>query len=254
MMKIIQVAPENIEKSNFVSYRNINYKVEDLEDHVRITFIVLADDKYKSNELAVNLYKDQHAGRINTIKVSNIDDKFSYVYYTTNFKRSSDGGTTPSNYELNVARVWMSENTEDIVVYLYFNVGNTPIYDEGIIDYQVVEKEVDQKTTFFKYCPEAYDIYKNWVVKSQIIGNPIDPSDSLSYLEEQVDILQDIVLQLVAKAGLDISNYQAILDKSSEYNVVKVKSAAKLMKELDNKARMRSAQKAYYRYQETGEF
>lgn len=92
--------------------------------------------------------------------------------------------------------------------------------------------------------------------KSKNIIFAIEPADTLSYLEPQVDILGKILFTLLGKIDgsvkenlkQEIPELETIEQVFADYSVLNIKSVDKCLEEMNTKAKVRRLQQDYYNY------
>ena len=98
----------------------------------------------------------------------------------------------------------------------------------------------------FNFCSEAKAIAEKWHAKKIYLGD-IDVNSSISYLENQVDVLYKIIEKIVEKTGVDVSEYKDVLDAVENSSSLKVNTIEKITSKLNrDKALVRHCQEEYY--------
>ena len=144
--------------------------------------------------------------------------------------------------------IWIPSNTSDsILIFPHTRTTEAGNQIEGM-EYEVVDLiDRDPQTTLISKVEEAGFKVEKWYLKKQTVCDLIDPYDSLSYLEGQVDVLYKIIDMLIEKTGVDVGEYQELLNNIDRYSVVNVKTLDKINSEIiTDKAKVRSIQKGYY--------
>ena len=145
--------------------------------------------------------------------------------------------------------IWVPKNvtTTPILILPHTKTTENGNRIEGF-EYEIVDLiDRDPQTTLISKVEEAGSKVEKWYLKKQTVCDLIDPYDSLSYLEGQIDVLSKIINMLIEKTGLNVEEYQEILDSIDRYSVINVKTLDKINSEIaTDKAKVRSIQKEYY--------
>ncbi len=243
--------PKTITYREFLgNHAYAEYNVKETTDIVSFYFKVI--DMNDSTKIyydnTVNINKRDYAGGIYTITLDFRDrDNPSLMLIPHLTKRNSGIGRYMTDNNINnLIRFYITDDMQDLYVYFYYyNQNETEIAGAAIIDIEP-DKYYSANHAFVSNCPELQKKMPYWNAKVDL-QNKVVAFNSISYLEDQVDILYKIIQLLVEKTDIDISEYQDILNSIETNNVVNLKSISVIKKDIDeDKANVRKAQKEYY--------
>lgn len=126
-----------------------------------------------------------------------------------------------------------------------FDVENDT-YELNKLDYTVMNVD----GFFCRYSQEYADLFNDWKLKYSNITGMTSISDSVAYLEEEVDLLYKILNVLLTRfsSEIDISEYKELLDTINSNSVINIKSKDKILNDLKtHKNRVRNLQENYYK-------
>lgn len=243
--------PKTIEYRNFLgNHAYAEYNIKETNDIVSFYFkVVDMNDStkiYYDNTVDIN--KKDCVGGVYTITLDfrNCDNPSLMLIPHLTKRKSSISRYMPDNNINNLIRFYITDDMQDLYVYFYYyNQNETEIADTTIIDLES-DKYYSADHAFVSNCPELQKKMPYWNAKVDL-QNKVVALNSISYLEDQVDILYKIIQLLIKKTGVDISEYQDILNSIETNNVVSLKSISAIKKDIDeDKANVRKAQKEYY--------
>ena len=101
-----------------------------------------------------------------------------------------------------------------------------------------------EKSSYLKSIIEKRKIKEDIIIKNDIYN-------SISYLEAQLDAVTKLLLAILKKYNIDLSdtelaNAMFAVSKANEYSVLNIKSIDKVLEEFENKKQMRELQTKYY--------
>jgi len=141
--------------------------------------------------------------------------------------------------DINFARLYIDSDTStsDMLLLTYET-------DKEYTDFTQIEIDKKYSTTYAlsENSENFKDIIDSYMNKSNMI-NEIDPYDSISYLEAQVDLLTRIVLNEVDADKLSL--YKSDLEQFDKNSVLNIKSNDSILKENEHKANVRKYQEEY---------
>ena len=165
------------------------------------------------------------------------------LIYSINYDKLETSSIEPesNNCIFELARVFIDGDTVSIVFYYpnadILNAENVELPPSIIVPEQAL----------FQYNDNARSIRDAWLLKQEIIGNIVDTSKSITYLESQIDILYKCVQKLMIAANIDNTDFNDIFAAVNENSVLAIKGTDKILDEIrTDKARIREIQKEYY--------
>lgn len=123
---------------------------------------------------------------------------------------------------------------------------NSDKYELNKLDYTTMNVD----GFFCRYSQEYRDLFNDWKLKYSNITGMTSISDSVAYLEEEVDLLYKILNVLLTRfsSEIDVSEYKELLDTINSNSVINVKSKEKILDDLKtHKNRVRDLQENYYK-------
>lgn len=200
--------------------------------------------KYNNKTFSITLDTEKNKGRVFNLLFGNDNYNDGPVLYLSSmfeFVGRRKDISTPQN-KIRVARLVFDDIDDTLYFFIQHpteeveGVQNTVINGMEIINYN---KFIGQVSSVFNKKLKAYE------TKSKLLNN-LDFYDTFSYLEAQVDILTQLLIQVLNKEEIneDLLN---VLKEANKYSVINNKPMDKLIREFDEKkAYFRNRQETYY--------
>jgi hypothetical protein len=243
MITILKYTNGSIQRTNN-PYRDIIFSITESDTVLTLSFDLINNYGKKIHTIISEVNKQDNADKITTIVMSEKSGSITSKIVNNYTKIGFTSADYQQDYgDINLARLYISEDMKDVCIYLYFPAPNVL----GCTNIEVKDDPAISSFYLFQYCESAKKIYDNWMTKQTIIGNPIDMSKSITYLESQVDILYKILNSIVAKTNIDVSEFKSVIDAIDANSVLNIKTQDKIVEELNtDKAEIRRLQKQYY--------
>ncbi len=200
---------------------------------------VINKEIYRGQIIMISLYRE-----------SQLSDRFTKIAYSAKYNKLSGTLSTPRDLaKFNAATVWIPYDVNEPIIILP-QIRTKPEGNriEGL-DYEEIElvnKDTAQ-LTLFTLSEDAKMKKDLWELKKQYISDLIDPYETITYLEGQVDVLSKVINIILDKTGIDAGEYKEILKTIDDNNVISVKPLDRINSELlTSKHKVRNLQKEYY--------
>ena len=181
----------------------------------------------------------KYAGRVVEVEINNTH-KLNEVDVVEVFTSNTFGNSLPDRsarkYNRKLCRVAVEDNGADGVVQLLYASKEIPGFENIILD-----RTLNTNTGHLIAHSEVAARLVAHSRKKSVLLPKIDFRDSIAYLEAQIDALTAYVLS----NGTDAAAHE-ILSVAQEFSVLKGKTQAALLSELDNKKNVREQLAKYY--------
>lgn len=257
MIKVIDKTTLDYQSDRFAmtdirinQYSDIHLTVTETED--TITF--KAD--FTSATVMINDYslektfnKDEYKNTICdiTFMKRKLENPYELMLLTRKANRLSAPMSSPTTSRLcPYATVFITDDIVYIVPRVRLTLNSNKFDNSEYTSIDFGEKTTQQ--VLFEYVPEAKTVQDKFFIKKEALGDSIDPYSSISYLENQVDVLYKIIDKLIDKTGIDVSEYSGILSEVAVNSSLNINSLEKTESKIHKgKSYIRKRQEAYYR-------
>ena len=231
-------------------YRDISISATETEDTLTIKAHFTPSASYMSEyDIEKTFYKSEFKDTVTdlTLIKKKIENPYELMVLTRKYNRVVAPLVAPVNGRLlPYATVFITDDTVWIIPRVRLTI-NSNKFDNC----EYSEEDFGDKTTqqvLFDHCPEAKAVADKWYIKKEALSDSIDVNSSISYLENQVDVLYKILDQLIEKTGIDVEEYKDIMNEVNVNSSLTVNSLEKVASKISkNKKQIRDRQKAYYR-------
>lgn len=241
------IIPINNDEKSMYNYKDIDWAITENNVAYTITQTITRydEDSIKASlEIDKTLYRNKaiviyYTHKANKLEMDLMYDKMARNAFiaaqdaiqTTIFKGYLDD---KSNLYLYPYRVYKENQFVDKNITLV-PVEFTPPKDTNI-------------NVFLSCIPQVKKLADQWRIKQKIVGNPVDPLDSISYLETQVDMLTCIILNNMTNNIQIPDEYLQVLKTAKEYSCIPLKNQKQMIEEMNvDKAKIREIQQEYHR-------
>ena len=231
-------------------YRDVTLYASETEDqlYIKVAFISGTTD-FESYVLEKTVNKSAIKGIICDISFFRTT---SYTPYDTmivskKYNRVDAPMANPTNERLySFAALYIAQNGDVYIIPRWRLTQNSNKF-EGCEYSEVQFKGRTPQQVLFEVVPETAVIPKPWKIKKETLGDSIDPRTSITYLENQVDVLYKIIELLISATNIDVSQYREILDAVDTYSTLNINSTEKILNKINrDKAFIRQKQKEYH--------
>lgn len=228
---------------------SVEYTFTENDTTLVVSFGILdkTDDSKLYCSKTFNLAKEEYKGGVYSFFLM---DRYTdsldieLVPYMTDRKSAVpvayDGNT------VNLVRFYITESMNDVYVFLY--VVDADTQETNGLKIEEVPCGILKSSTraLMSQCPELKSKFEYWKLRYELKLN-LDVSNTITYLENQIDVLYQVVEKLIQKANLDVSEYAEILNAVKINSVTTVKSNESIRDDIvKDKSNVREAQKVYY--------
>lgn len=232
-------------------YKDISISASETDDTltIRIDFIsgVPNIDSYF---LEKTFYKNEFKGIVTSINVfkKKFESPYNLLVLTRKYNRVAAPMSTPVNSKsCDVGTLYISEDNTVWIVPRIRLSENSHKFDNCEYSEEVFGERTTQQV-LFEHCPEAKIVADKWYIKKEALSDSIDVNSSISYLENQVDVLYKILNKIIEKTGIDVSEYQEILTEVERASSLNINTLTDVKDKINkNKGYIRGRQQAYYR-------
>lgn len=228
---------------------NINYSFTENESTLEIFIDVL--DNQNDTKLycskTFNISKEEYKGGVYTLFIM---DRYTdcldieIVPYATDRK-----STLPIAYDgntLSLVRFYITEDTKDSYIFIYGLDKEITEIDGNKIEEVPLGILGSSTRAIMSKCPELKRKFDYWKLRYEL-KLKADVSNTITYLEGQIDVLYQIIDKLIKVSNVDVSEYAEILNAVATNSVLTVKSPENIRDDIvKDKSNIRKAQKLYY--------
>ena len=231
-------------------YTDISLSASETNDTITINMQFMSNVPNIPNyTLSKVFYKNEYKNTIADITClkKKVEAPYDLLIITRKANRVVAPVTTPTNYRLlPYATIFITDDITWIIPRVRLtNTSNK--FDNSEYSEEYFGTRTTQQV-LFSHCPEAKLISDKWYVKKEALSDSIDVNTSISYLENQVDVLYKILNKLIEKTGIDVSEYQDIINSVDKNSSLNINSLEKVNNKISkNKKHIRDRQKVYYR-------
>lgn len=231
-----------------------DFNIEENDDRYVINISVHNRDEkgeidFKSD---IDIVKEDYKGGVYSVRLfswTNGADPSNLVITTSrNGKILSVGNEKDSSGQYTLLKFYITDDMKDIYIYTtkcdineeYFGNIRLEHIDTG-------RKYVYNSTSLLaSVCDELNEKLKKWLPK-RVLQSTLSTNTSLSYMEGQIDVLYKIIGKLIEKTGIDVSEYQKVLDAVEQESSVNLKGVNSIADDMiKEKGFVRKEQRRYY--------
>jgi hypothetical protein len=231
-------------------YRDITLYASETEDqlYIKVAFIS-GTEAFESYILEKTFDKNAIKGTLCDITFIRSTSYSPYNIFVIGrkFNRVDAPLRNPTNERIFSFATLYIANNGDVYIIPRWRLTHTSNKFDGCDYSEVAFNGRTPQEILFELVPETVDITKAWYIKKETLGDSIDTRTSVTYLENQVDVLYKIIEKLIAATNIDVSEYADILDAVDKTSVMNINSIEKIVNKINrDKKYIRTKQKEYH--------
>lgn len=220
-----------------------------------INFILDLTECYVNKKYSIQLMYNDWKGKVAQLKVMDSYKRMELIsmeIFNLISPRTYSDNNAAHWPDANIIKVFFNEDCSKISILL---VQPNVKFSESILKkYLVISLDRDTKSGT-EWMIEKNEHFRSVIEKRKIKTNVIlnnDIYNSISYLEAQLDSVTKLLLKVIDKYNIDISNdtelsnAMSAVSEANKYSVLDIKPIDKILEEFNNKKQMRELQKKYY--------